>query len=51
MRNAIGVHTEDLAYATAHGFAAVGTNNGHAGTTGVQFLNNDDVVIDFSYRA
>ncbi|UQC78964.1 feruloyl esterase B [Colletotrichum lupini] len=45
------VHTEDLAYATAHGFAAVGTNNGHAGTTGVQFLNNDDVVIDFSYRA
>ncbi|KAK1516963.1 feruloyl esterase B [Colletotrichum costaricense] len=45
------VHTEDLAYATAHGFAAVGTNNGHAGTTGAQFLNNDDVVIDFSYRA
>ncbi|WYZ38146.1 hypothetical protein EsH8_III_000060 [Colletotrichum jinshuiense] len=45
------VHTEDLAYATANGFAAVGTNNGHAGTTGVQFLNNEDVVIDFSWRA
>ncbi|OLN97047.1 putative feruloyl esterase B-2-like protein 2 [Colletotrichum chlorophyti] len=45
------VHTEDLAYATAHGFAAVGTNNGHAGTIGVQFLNNEDVVTDFSWRA
>ncbi|GJD00533.1 carboxylic ester hydrolase [Colletotrichum higginsianum] len=29
----------------------VGTNNGHAGTTGIQFLNNEDVVIDFSWRA
>ncbi|TID06564.1 putative feruloyl esterase B-2 [Colletotrichum higginsianum] len=45
------VHYEDMAYATAHGFAAVGTNNGHAGTTGIQFLNNEDVVIDFSWRA
>ncbi|GKT45239.1 putative flavin-containing monoamine oxidase A [Colletotrichum spaethianum] len=45
------VHYEDLAYATAHGFAAVGTNNGHAGTTGVQFLANEEVVIDFSWRA
>ncbi|KAL0939178.1 feruloyl esterase B [Colletotrichum truncatum] len=45
------VHTEDLAYATAHGLAAVGTNNGHVGTTGVQFLNNEDVVIDFGWRA
>ncbi|TDZ53658.1 putative feruloyl esterase B-2 [Colletotrichum trifolii] len=45
------VHYEDLAYATANGFAAVGTNNGHDGTSGVQFLNNEDVVTDFSYRA
>ncbi|KAF6806131.1 feruloyl esterase B [Colletotrichum sojae] len=45
------VHYEDLAYATANGFAAVGTNNGHAGTSGIQFLKNEDVVIDFSYRA
>lgn len=45
------VHYEDLAYASAHGFAVVGTNNGHNGTTGVQFLNNEDVVVDFSWRA
>ncbi|KAF0332639.1 putative feruloyl esterase B-2 [Colletotrichum sp. SAR11_59] len=45
------VHYEDLAYATANGFAAVGTNNGHDGTSGVQFLNNDEVVTDFSFRA
>ncbi|GKT61717.1 feruloyl esterase B [Colletotrichum tofieldiae] len=45
------VHYEDLAYATAHGFAAVGTNNGHVGTTGIQFLDNEEVVIDFSWRA
>lgn len=29
----------------------MGTNNGHNGTTGVDFLNNEDVVVDFSYRA
>ncbi|KAK1979836.1 Tannase/feruloyl esterase [Colletotrichum cereale] len=45
------IHYEDMAYATANGFAAVGTNNGHAGTTAVQFLDNEDVVIDFSWRA
>ncbi|KAK1993167.1 hypothetical protein LX36DRAFT_643558 [Colletotrichum falcatum] len=45
------IHYEDMAYATANGFAVAGTNNGHAGTTGVQFLDNEDVVIDFSWRA
>ncbi|OAQ68076.1 feruloyl esterase B precursor [Pochonia chlamydosporia 170] len=45
------VKYEDLAYTTANGFAAMGTNNGHNGTTGVAFLNNPDVVEDFSYRA
>ncbi|KHO00735.1 Tannase/feruloyl esterase [Metarhizium album ARSEF 1941] len=45
------VKYEDLAYTTANGFAAMGTNNGHNGTTGVPFLNNPDVVEDFSYRA
>lgn len=29
----------------------MGTNNGHNGTTGVDFLNNEDVVVDFSYLA
>ncbi|KAK2590610.1 hypothetical protein QQS21_011712 [Conoideocrella luteorostrata] len=42
---------EDLAYTAANGFAAMGTNNGHNGTTGVPFLNNPDVIQDFSYRA
>ncbi|KND92736.1 putative feruloyl esterase B-2 [Tolypocladium ophioglossoides CBS 100239] len=42
---------EDLAYATANGFAAVGTNNGHDGATGEPFLDNADVLEDFSHRA
>ncbi|POR36713.1 Carboxylic ester hydrolase [Tolypocladium paradoxum] len=42
---------EDLAYTTANGFAAMGTNNGHDGTTGVSFLHNPDVLEDFAYRA
>lgn len=41
----------DLAYTVAQGFAAVATNNGHDGMTGVAFLNNPDVVEDFAYRA
>ncbi|KAI1128623.1 feruloyl esterase B [Nemania abortiva] len=35
---------EDIAY----GF---GTNNGHNGTSGAAFYQNEDVVIDFSWRA
>lgn len=42
---------QDLAYASSLGFAAVGTNNGHNGTSGKPFLNNPDVVEDFAYRA
>ncbi|KAK2757939.1 hypothetical protein FQN54_004345 [Arachnomyces sp. PD_36] len=42
---------EDLAYATSHGFAAMGTNNGHNGTTGITFLDNPDILEDYSYRA
>ncbi|KAH6849163.1 Tannase/feruloyl esterase [Alternaria alternata] len=42
---------EDLAYASGLGFAAVGTNNGHNGTSGKPFYNNSDVVEDFAYRA
>jgi feruloyl esterase len=41
----------DLAYTSALGFAAVGTNNGHDGTSGEPFFNNPDVVEDFAYRA
>ncbi|KAF2432219.1 tannase and feruloyl esterase [Tothia fuscella] len=40
-----------LAYTTEHGFAAVGSNNGHNGTTGKAFYRNLDVVADFAGRA
>ncbi|KAI3330546.1 feruloyl esterase B [Ustulina deusta] len=42
---------EDIAYGAANGFSTFGTNNGHNGTSGVTFYQNDDVVIDFSWRA
>jgi feruloyl esterase len=42
---------EDIAYGLAHSFAVTGTNNGHNGTGGVAFLNNPDIIEDFSYRA
>ncbi|KAJ6780226.1 hypothetical protein PWT90_01953 [Aphanocladium album] len=41
----------DLAYGSAHGFATLGTNNGHNGKSIRAMLNNDEVVIDYSYRA
>lgn len=42
----------DMAYATSLGFAATGSNNGHSnGQNGTRFLNNLDVVRDYSYRA
>lgn len=41
----------DMAYATSLGFAATGSNNGHSGQNGTRFLNNLDVVKDYSYRA
>ena len=47
----IGIKYEDLAYGAANGFATVGTNNGHNGTTAVDMLNNPDVIEDFSYRS
>lgn len=41
----------DMAYAEALGFATVGANNGHNGTSGGAFYNNEDVVIDFAWRS
>ncbi|KAK7415702.1 Feruloyl esterase [Neonectria punicea] len=41
----------DIAYAAARGFAAVGTNNGHDGNTGLPFYKNREVLEDFAYRA
>lgn len=46
-----GIKYEDLAYGTSRGFATMGTNNGHNGTTGETFFNNPDILEDFSYRA
>ncbi|KAK3216369.1 hypothetical protein GRF29_8g3052575 [Pseudopithomyces chartarum] len=42
---------EDIAYGISHGFATTGSNNGHNGTGGTEFYNNEDIVIDFSWRA
>lgn len=41
----------DLAYTAGMGFSAVATNNGHNGTRGTAFYQNDDVVEDFAWRA
>ncbi|OLN91627.1 putative feruloyl esterase B-2-like protein 3 [Colletotrichum chlorophyti] len=45
------IQYEDIAYAVAQGFAAVGANNGHNGTVGEPFLNNPGVIEDFAYRS
>lgn len=45
------VQYTDLAYTTSYGFATVGANNGHNGTSGAPFLNNADIVTDFAYRS
>ncbi|KAH7192857.1 Tannase/feruloyl esterase [Fusarium flagelliforme] len=42
---------EDLGYGTSNGFATMGTNNGHNGTTAVDMFNNPDIIKDFSYRS
>ena len=45
------IQYEDMAYTSSLGFATVGANNGHNGTGGSAFLNNEDVVIDFAWRS
>ena len=47
----IGIKYEDLAYAAANSFAAVGSNNGHNGTTAITMYQNSDVVTDFAWRS
>lgn len=42
---------EDMAYTSGFGFATVGANGGHNGTSGEAFLNNSDVLADFVYRS
>jgi feruloyl esterase len=45
------IQYEDIAYGTSFGFATVGANNGHNGTSGEAFYLNDEVVKDFSWRS
>ena len=42
---------DDMAYTTSLGFASVGANNGHNGTSGGAFYNQPEVVKDFAYRS
>jgi feruloyl esterase len=41
----------DLKYTLGLGFATVGANNGHNGTSGLPFYNNTEVVHDFADRS
>ncbi|KAJ5226094.1 hypothetical protein N7468_007319 [Penicillium chermesinum] len=41
----------DLDYASQFGFATVGANNGHNGTSGKPFYHHPEVLKDFAYRS
>ncbi|KAJ7099778.1 tannase and feruloyl esterase [Mycena epipterygia] len=41
----------NLDYGTSLHFAAVGSDNGHDGSDGTQFLNHPEVINDFAFRA
>ncbi|KAI9370057.1 putative feruloyl esterase B-2 [Aspergillus egyptiacus] len=41
----------DLAYTAGLGFASVGANNGHNGTSGQPFYQHPEVLEDFAYRS
>ncbi|KAK5136184.1 hypothetical protein LTR08_004021 [Meristemomyces frigidus] len=45
------IQYEDLAYTAGFGFATVGANNGHNGTSGEAFYQNSEIVADFAYRS
>lgn len=45
------IQYDGLAYTTSYGFASVGANNGHNGTSGEPFYNNEEIVADFAYRS
>ncbi len=46
-----GVDYRSLDYGSSLGFATVGSNNGHDGSTGDFFLNSPEVINDFAHRA
>ncbi|CAI6331577.1 unnamed protein product [Periconia digitata] len=45
------IQYSDLANGASLGFASIGSNNGHNGTSGGAFLNQPEVVKDFASRA
>ncbi|KAF2475507.1 putative feruloyl esterase [Lindgomyces ingoldianus] len=45
------IQYSDIAYATKFGFAAVGANNGHNGTSGGAFFHQPEVLKDFVWRS
>ncbi|KAJ6160720.1 hypothetical protein N7470_004116 [Penicillium chermesinum] len=46
-----GIQYYDLDYASQFGFATVGANNGHNGTSGKPFYHHPEVLKDFAYRS
>lgn len=51
IRRSSGIKYGNLAYGSSLGFATIGTNNGHDGDTGEFFLNNTEVLADFTNRS
>lgn len=45
------IQYEDIEYAASLGFATVGANNGHDGTTGISFYKAPEVIADYAYRS
>ncbi|KAL4893591.1 tannase and feruloyl esterase-domain-containing protein [Aspergillus ambiguus] len=45
------IRYDDLAYGVSNGFAAAGSNNGHDGKTVSALYQNEEVTIDFAWRA
>lgn len=46
-----GIQYYDVAYGAQLGFATVGANNGHNGTSGEPFYHHPEVLEDFAYRS
>lgn len=45
------IQYEDIAYGTSFGFATVGANGGHNGTSGKPFYHAPEVIEDFAWRS
>jgi feruloyl esterase len=49
--NDAGVDYSNLDYTSSLHFAAIGSDNGHDGATGLPLLNQPEVIIDFAWRS